>query len=165
MSKVTKSVLLIISVITMITACGRNGKADDPIGESGKTVRTENMLANLKAQADSGVYMFGHHDDVVYGIGWESDYDNDSTIGTKSDVKSVCNDFPAVLSFDLGHIELGDDKNLDGVPFKRIRQEIINHFDHGGMITLSWHLDNPLSGGTSWVADSLKNVEKMIKSI
>ena len=40
----------------MITACGRNGKADDPIGESGKTVRTENMLANLKAQADSGVY-------------------------------------------------------------------------------------------------------------
>ena len=144
----------------MITACGRNGKADDPIGESGKTVRTENMLANLKAQADSGVYMFGHHDDVVYGIGWESDYDNDSTIGTKSDVKSVCNDFPAVLSFDLGHIELGDDKNLDGVPFKRIRQEIINHFDHGGMITLSWHLDNPLSGGTSWVADSLKDIEK-----
>ena len=144
----------------MITACGRNGKADDPIGESGKTVRTENMLANLKAQADSGVYMFGHHDDVVYGIGWESDYDNDSTIGTKSDVKSVCNDFPAVLSFDLGHIELGEDKNLDGVPFKRIRQEIINHFDHGGMITLSWHLDNPLSGGTSWVADSLKDIEK-----
>nr|AGH14018.1 beta mannanase [Prevotella sp. Sc00028] len=144
----------------MITACGRNGKADDPIGESGKTVRTENMLANLKAQADSGVYMFGHHDDVVYGIGWESDYDNDSTIGTESDVKSVCNDFPAVLSFDLGHIELGEDKNLDGVPFKRIRQEIINHFDHGGMITLSWHLDNPLSGGTSWVADSLKDIEK-----
>lgn len=144
----------------MITACGRNGKADDPIGESGKTVRTENMLANLKAQADSGVYMFGHHDDVVYGIGWESDYDNDSTIGTKSDIKSVCNDFPAVLSFDLGHIELGEDKNLDGVPFKRIRQEIINHFDHGGMITLSWHLDNPLSGGTSWVADSLKDIEK-----
>jgi mannan endo-1,4-beta-mannosidase len=160
MSKVIKSVLFTISVITLITACGRNGKADDPIGESGKTVRTENMLSNLRAQADSGVYMFGHHDDVVYGIGWESDYDNDSTIGTKSDVKSVCNDFPAVLSFDLGHIELGDDKNLDGVPFKRIRQEIINHFDHGGMITLSWHLNNPLSGGTSWVADSLKDVEK-----
>ena len=104
--------------------------------------------------------MFGHHDDTVYGIGWEADYTNDSTVSLRSDVKSVCGDLPAVLSFDLGHIELGDDKNLDGVPFERIRKEAINHFDHGGMITLSWHLDNPLSEGTSWVADSLKDIEK-----
>lgn len=155
-----KKRLLFFVFATIICVGCHKQNPNDPLADSGRTQRTENMLANLKAQADSGVYMFGHHDDVVYGIGWESDYDNDSTIGTKSDVKSVCNDFPAVLSFDLGHIELGDDKNLDGVPFKRIRQEIINHFDHGGMITLSWHLDNPLSGGTSWVADSLKDIEK-----
>ena len=27
------------------------------------------------------------------------------------------------------------------------------------MVTLSWHLDNPVSGGSSWVADSLADIE------
>lgn len=143
----------------LLTACENKHKADDPLGDSGRTLRTENLLSNLIALGDSTVYLFGHHDDTVYGIGWEADYSNDSTIHQRSDVKSVCNDYPALLSFDLGHIELGDSLNLDGVPFQRIRQEIIAHYDRGGMITLSWHVNNPLSGGTSWVADSLKEVE------
>lgn len=139
--------------------CSHQEKPSDPLAPSGRTERTENLLQSLKAQGDSGVYMFGHHDDTVYGIGWEADYQNDSTVGTKSDVGSVCHDLPAVLSFDLGRIELGGDKNLDGVPFDRLHKEIIHHFDRGGMVTLSWHADNPLSGGTAWVADSLKDVE------
>ena len=152
--------IFILSLV-LIAGCNSNkNKVNEPLADSGRTERTENMLGNLKLLGDSGVYMFGHHDDTVYGIGWEADYTNDSTVSARSDVKSVCGDLPAVLSFDLGHIELGDDKNLDGVPFDRIRKEIINHFDHGGMVTLSWHLDNPLSGGTAWVADSLKDIEK-----
>ena len=106
----------------LTAACGNNEKkADDPLADSGRTQRTENLLENLKAIGDSTVYLFGHHDDTVYGIGWEADYSNDSTIHLRSDVKSVCNDYPALLSFDLGHIELGDSLNLDGVPFQRIR--------------------------------------------
>lgn len=152
--------IFILSLV-LIAGCNSNkNKVNEPLADSGRTERTENMLGNLKLLGDSGVYMFGHHDDTVYGIGWEADYTNDSTVSARSDVKSVCGDLPAVLSFDLGHIELGDDKNLDGVPFDRIRKEIINYFDHGGMVTLSWHLDNPLSGGTAWVADSLKDIEK-----
>lgn len=152
--------LSIIAAALVIASCGGNQhKAEDPLADSGRTQRTENLLSNLKALGDSAVYLFGHHDDTVYGIGWEADYTTDSTIHQRSDVKSVCNDYPALLSFDLGHIETGSPTNLDGVPFSRIRQEIIAHYDKGGMITLSWHLDNPLSGGTSWVADSLKSVE------
>ncbi len=135
----------------MITACGPQ-KADDPMAASGRTQRTENLLNNLMAYCDSGIYLFGHHDDTVYGIGWKGD-------SARSDVHSVCNDYPALLSFDLGHIELGDSVNLDGVSFDRMRQEIFNHFNRGGVVTLSWHLDNPLSGGTAWVADSLKPIE------
>ncbi len=135
----------------MITACGPQ-KADDPMATSGRTQRTENLLNNLMAYCDSGIYLFGHHDDTVYGIGWKGD-------SARSDVHSVCNDYPALLSFDLGHIELGDSVNLDGVSFDRMRQEIFNHFNRGGVVTLSWHLDNPLSGGTAWVADSLKPIE------
>ncbi len=135
----------------MITACDPQ-KADDPMAASGRTQRTENLLNNLMAYCDSGIYLFGHHDDTVYGIGWKGD-------SARSDVHSVCNDYPALLSFDLGHIELGDSVNLDGVSFDRMRQEIFNHFNRGGVVTLSWHLDNPLSGGTAWVADSLKPIE------
>ena len=152
---------MITFAAALTIGCNSNKpKVNEPLADSGRTERTENMLENLKQLGDSGVYMFGHHDDTVYGIGWEADYTNDSTIGAKSDVKSVCGDLPAVLSFDLGHIELGDDQNLDGVPFDYIRKEAINHFDHGGLVTLSWHLNNPLSSGSSWVADSLKDIEQ-----
>ena len=146
-----KKALVLAVAVLFLAACGEK-KASDPLADSGRTQRTENLLANLKAQADTAGYMFGHHDDTVYGIGWEGD-------SARSDVKSVCGDFPAVISFDLGHIELGDSVNLDRVPFERIRQEIFNQYNRGGMISLSWHLDNPLSGGSSWVADSLKSVE------
>lgn len=146
-----KKALTLAVAILLLTACSEKN-ASDPLADSGRTQRTENLLANLKAQADTAGYMFGHHDDTVYGIGWEGD-------SARSDVKSVCGDFPAVISFDLGHIELGDSVNLDRVPFDRIRQEIFNQYNRGGMISLSWHLDNPLSGGSSWVADSLRSVE------
>ena len=155
-----KHYLITIAAALAIASCGGNQhKADDPLAPTGRTQRTENLLTSLKSLGDSTVYLFGHHDDTVYGIGWEADYENDSTIHTRSDVQSVCNDYPALLSFDLGHLELGDERNLDGVPFSRIRQEIIAHYDRGGMITLSWHADNPLSGGTAWVADSLRDTE------
>ncbi len=149
---------LIIISMGLLASCDKN-KVHEPMADSGRTLRAEILNDNLKALGDSNVYMFGHHDDTVYGIGWESDYSNDSTVHQRSDVHSVCNDFPAVFSFDLGHIELGDERNLDSVPFSRIRQEIIAHFDRGGLITLSWHLDNPLSGGSAWVADTLIDTE------
>ena len=155
-----KKNLFIIAAALVLASCGGNHqKADDPLADSGRTQRTENLLHNLIALGDSSVYLFGHHDATVYGIGWQADYTSDSTVHQRSDVHSVCNDHPALLSFDLGHIELGDSLNLDGVPFQRIHQEVIAHYDRGGMVTLSWHLDNPLSGGTAWVADSLKAEE------
>ena len=138
--------ILMMSVVTLLfVGCKGNNenKADDPLAASGRTQRAENLLTNLKEQAKKG-YMYGHQDDPVYGVGWVGDEN-------RSDVKSVCNDYPAVMGFDLGHLELGDSVNLDGVPFSRMRKEIINQFERGGVVTLSWHLDNPLTGGTAWV--------------
>lgn len=137
----------------VVLSCGKK-KADDPLADTGRTQRTENLLNNLKKLSAEG-YLVGHQDDTVYGIGWVGD-------SCRSDVQSVCGDFPAVIGFDLGHLENGDSLNLDGVPFERMRQEIIRQFDRGGMVTLSWHLDNPLTGGTAWVVgDSLAEQEKL----
>jgi mannan endo-1,4-beta-mannosidase len=87
--------------------------------------------------------MFGHHDDTVYGIGWEGDEG-------RSDVRSVCGDYPAVVSFDLGELELGGPTSLDRVPFDKIRREAVNQYLRGGMVSLSWHARNPRTGGDAW---------------
>ena len=132
-----RNLLIATMVLALgITSCDTNKKKME------RTQETETLLENLKRIPARG-FMFGHHDDPVYGIGWEDDPD-------RSDVKSVCGDYPAVMSFDLGRIELGGDRNLDNVSFERVKNEIIAQYNRGGMSSLSWHLDNPLTGKDSW---------------
>ncbi|WP_321335183.1 glycosyl hydrolase [uncultured Bacteroides sp.] len=127
----------------MVPLYSQAGNArSEVLSDSLRTPQTQNLLANLKKMPEQG-FMFGHHDDPLYGIGWDGDEN-------RSDVKSVCGDYPAVMSFDLGHIELGGDKSLDNVPFNRIRKEIIAQYNRGGMSALSWHLDNPATGKDAW---------------
>lgn len=104
----------------------------------------EQLLERLDALQQRGC-MFGHQDDPFYGITWE--YEDG-----RSDVLESCGDWPAVMGFDLGGIEMGDAKNLDSVPFEAIRTEIIRHHLRGGIVTISWHPRNPLTGGTAWDA-------------
>ena len=142
---------LLLLCLLLLTACSQ---PKEPMAESGRTQRTENLLTNLKKIAAEKGYLFGHQDSPMYGVGWCGDAD-------KSDIKEVTSDYPALMGFDLGHLELGDSVNLDGVPFDKMHDEIIKHFERGGMITISWHLNNPLTGGTAWVKpDSLTEQEK-----
>ena len=86
---------------------------------------------------------FGHQDDPCYGVGWKYE-------SGRSDIREVTGEYPAVYGFDLGRIELGWKVNLDSVPFDKTRQYIQEAYERGGIITLSWHLNNPLTGGTAW---------------
>lgn len=133
----------------MLTACSapKKDSTNKSTTAATRTAETEALLRGLKQIPEKG-FMFGHHDDTVYGIGWEGEEG-------RSDVKSVCGDYPAVISFDLGELELGGDSTLDKVPFWKIKQEIINQYQRGGMVSLSWHARNPKTGGDAWdVSDS-----------
>ena len=99
--------------------------------------------------------MYGHHDDPFYGLGWEWDEG-------RSDTYALVGDYPGVMSFDLGGIEMGDDKNLDSVPFTRIRQEIVKQHERGGIINISWHLRNPLLGTTAWIESDAKAYDEAL---
>ena len=57
----------------------------------------------------------------------------------------MCGDWPAVMGFELGGIEMGDAKNLDSVPFTRMAEEIVKHYQRGGIVTISWHPRNPVT--------------------
>lgn len=100
------------------------------------------LLMRLDTLAQHGC-MFGHQDDPLYGVHWRWE-------SGRSDVLESCGDYPAVMGFDLGGIEMGDSVNLDSVPFDRMREEIIAHHRRGGIVTLSWHPRNPVTGGSAW---------------
>ncbi|MDL2322493.1 glycoside hydrolase family 26 protein [Bacteroidales bacterium OttesenSCG-928-A17] len=134
--------LTVLLLVIGFASCGTADKKQYNDEKFIRTAETEHLLLSLKAMPQYGV-LFGHHDDPNYGIGWEGDEG-------RSDVKSVCGDFPAVMSFDIGRIELGQDLSLDSVSFDKIRREILNQYCRGGMSAISWHLDNPLTWGDSW---------------
>ena len=149
-----KYLVILWAVITIVSCGGNQQKADDPLADSGRTQRTENLLTNLKQLGDSGVYLFGHQDATLYGVGW-NDEEN------RSDVKSVCNDFPALVGFDLGGIEQGDSVNLEGISFDRIQKAAIHQYDQGGMVSISWTIPEGTSRAEQIhpVADFLNSLE------
>lgn len=104
--------------------------------------QTKNLYFNLQKLLKRGI-MFGHQDDLAYGVGWKY-------VPGKSDVKEVTGDYPAIHGFELGRIELDHRVNIDSVPFDSMRNYIRTVYDRGGVITLSWHLNNPLTGKTAW---------------
>src|SRR5436305_1558134 len=77
------------------------------------TKETINLYHNLQKVLDKGI-MLGHQDDPAYGFRWK--YETG-----RSDVKDVTGDYPAVMGFELGRIELDHAVNLDSVPFDKIR--------------------------------------------
>ncbi|MFR9533307.1 MAG: glycosyl hydrolase [Rikenellaceae bacterium] len=102
----------------------------------------EKLLDLINAGIEKGVVMLGHQDDPVYGHSWKYE-------ANRSDVLEVVGDYPAVMGWEIGGIELGDAESLDGVPFNLIRDEIISQHKRGGINTVSWHTFNPF-GGDSW---------------
>lgn len=138
-----KNKFLSTAVLLLMTASAVAG---------GKTP-AQKLADRLKTIQQKG-YMFGHQDDPFYGVTWEWEQG-------RSDVKETCGDYPAVMGFDLGGIEMGDKKNLDSVPFTRIHDELVAHHVRGGVVTLSWHPRNPLTGGTAWDVSS----NEVVKSI
>jgi mannan endo-1,4-beta-mannosidase len=160
--KKKKLTLLLIGVLMFFAfqSCGTKIKSDaikPSLVDKNATEITFNLYNELELISKTG-FAIGHQDATSYGIGWRHE-DNLSVI--KSDVQEVVGDFPAVYGFDIGHIEHAQEKNLDGVPFNDMTNLIIDAYKNGGIITISWHLDNPVSLGDSW--DPTPAVSEIIK--
>lgn len=110
----------------------------------------QEILNQLAEAAKNKNFLFGHQDSYFYGHSWNNTKDYSGTFSLKSDIQEVCGSYPAVLGCDIGHLELEDEKNLDGVPFDMMRQAIIKQDEMGGISTISWHSRNPVTKGDSW---------------
>lgn len=152
----SKPNLLFCLIITVVvTACGQK-----PLTKDNSTIFA------LKQAVLDGKYMYGHQDDLMYGHYWNANEDNDFVL-ERSDVLSTAGAYPMVLGLDLGGIELdadsvyGANTNLDGNNFDIMLEAARKHHARGGIVTMSWHLRNPLTGGDAWdVSD--KTVVKSI---
>ncbi|MGB3005845.1 MAG: glycosyl hydrolase [Chitinophagaceae bacterium] len=136
MKKYFHNISVIIGCFIFLISCKANAQKELP-ADKGATKETVNLYNNLKKLADKG-FMFGHQDDLAYGVEWK--YKEG-----RSDILEVAGDYPAVYGWELGGLERNNsDVNLDGVPFKKMKQYIKQGYERGGVITISWHLDSPL---------------------
>jgi mannan endo-1,4-beta-mannosidase len=102
----------------------------------------EKLIKRLQKIEKRGI-MIGHQDDPMYGTTWKWEKG-------RSDVKETCGDYPALMGFELGHLELDSLRNLDGVPFALIREQTLAQYKRGGVVEISWHPTNPVTLKSAW---------------
>ncbi len=138
----------------LVSCATRTGKRTDS--------PSRQLYSRLSAHVAAGEKLYGHQDDLSYGHAWVvTDWENDPL--ERSDVKEVTGHYPAVVGFDLGGIEHADSCNLDGVPFGLMRKAAVTHAGRGGIVTLSWHPRNPLTGGDAWDVSSDEVVRSVLE--
>jgi mannan endo-1,4-beta-mannosidase len=151
-------------VLIVLTLCSFAQKLPLPADKKA-TKETVILFQSLYELKSKGV-MYGHQDDLMYGYTWW--YEKD-----RSDTKEMTGDYPAIAGFELGHIELGSERSLDSVSFAQIAEQIKIHYKRGGIITISWHLNNPLTmqmrdtlttwpHGTAWDVSSKEVVSSIL---
>ncbi len=116
------------------------------------TAETATLYKKLNQLTAKG-YLFGHQDDLAYGVNWK--YENG-----RSDIKDVVGDYPGVYGWDIAGLENYKPNNIDGVPFIKMKQYIKDVNKRGGISTISWHFDNPATGKNAW--DNTPNAAKTV---
>lgn len=136
-----KKLFIVVSALVLLASCGSGKKSET--AEEETATPAEALFAQLDSVAKSGRFYFGHHDDTAYGHDWQY-------VDGNSDVKAVTGEYPGMMSWDLGWIEVDSATNLDGVPFDFIAQEIVKQHARGGVNAISWHVINPSTDTDAW---------------
>jgi mannan endo-1,4-beta-mannosidase len=140
--------IVIASAALLLFSC----TAGSTFVDKNATPETKALADILKSMAKRGI-AFGHQETTSYGVGWRA-WDEAATEGGvlgNSDVFRLVGDYPAVFGFEIGNAEHRDSlASIDGIPFSLQKKLIRDAYKHGGIVTISWHVDNPLTGGDSW---------------
>ena len=135
---------LLVSITIILSLCSCTNSVPDNLVDKKASAGTHKLYNTICNSTKQGI-LIGHQDPTAYGVGWK--YEEGKTT---CDIEMVCGDFPAIYGWDLGHIEGDGDHNLDTVYFNKMRKLIIEAHKRGGISTLSWHANNPVTGESSW---------------
>ncbi len=139
------SIVLLISCISFSTnflfAQGKKQLID-----RAATNETQALFYNL-AKLSKKHILFGHQHATQYGHGWYGDED-------RSDVKSVTGSHPAVIGVDFSGLSGRPKKDIEAEK-NAMRKNIAATYNRGGITTVAWHFNNPVSGGGFYWKDSV----------
>jgi mannan endo-1,4-beta-mannosidase len=121
-----------------LTSTARKSK---PIDRNA-TTETVALFQNLMKLSGNHT-LFGHQNATEYGRGWSGDED-------RSDVKSVCGSHPAVIGVDVSGLSGRSAESIEKEK-SRLKKTVVDMYNRGGVTTVAWHFNNPVSeGGFYW---------------
>lgn len=142
-----KATVVLFSAMVLLVFCGCNSDGQLSRGpvlvDRDATAETKALFVNL-SQLSQHHTLFGHQDTMAYGVYWKN------SASGRSDIKEVTGAYPAVYGWDIGNLELTGATNLDNVNFQDMKKLIRDSYERGGVITISWHMNNPVTGGNAW---------------
>ncbi|MCC8072310.1 MAG: glycoside hydrolase family 26 protein [Bacteroidales bacterium] len=141
--------------MALTMSCSNSNKASQEVATVDSISPAQQLIQRLNTLSERQLTAFGHEDDPVYGHAWVGDEG-------RSDVLEIVGEYPAVMGWDMGGIEIGDSLNLDGVSFERMRREAIAQDARGGINAYNWHPRNPVNGNDSWTTADTTIVSQMV---
>ena len=140
-----------VLALPLLWNCGGNKQDPDPVkpetvtlslADASATAETRALYANLWSIREKG-WMFGHHDDLMYGRKWYGDEGG-------SDTKAGCGDYPGVYALDFA--SMMDQRSTKEVEENALRIKLMKQaYNRGMVITACMHLNNPKAGkGDAW---------------
>jgi len=109
------------------------------------TKETKALYKNLKELSGKHI-LFGHQHATEYGHGWYGDEN-------RSDVRSVTGSHPAVIGIDFSGLYGNADSIIERTK-ANLRKTIADTYNRGGVITVAWHFNNPVSNTNFYWNDS-----------
>jgi len=147
-----KQVFLFLVLLSFSTASFSQKKMQliDPYATS----ETKALFYNLHKLSQNHI-LFGHQHATEYGHGWFGDEN-------RSDVKSVTGSHPAVIGVDFSGLS-GRPETMIEKEKTSLRKTIADTYNRGGVTTVSWHFNNPVTPTSfywndSTVAAAVKNI-------
>ncbi len=109
------------------------------------TKETKALRKNLQQLSKKHI-LFGHQHAREYGHGWYGDEN-------RRDVRSVTGSHPAVIGVDFSGLYGSADSIMERTKAS-LRKIIADTYNRGGVITVAWHFNNPVSNTNFYWNDS-----------
>ncbi|WP_121356428.1 glycoside hydrolase family 26 protein [Flavisolibacter nicotianae] len=123
-----------------------SGTSAESLVDEKATPETRALFQNLLALSKEHT-LFGHQHATEYGHGWAGEEN-------RSDVKSVTGSHPAVIGVDLSGFS-GQPAATVQKEKERVRKTVEETYNRGGVTTVAWHFNNPVSPGGFYWKDSV----------
>jgi len=133
------------TLLLLVSTKSFSQKADRKIIDANATNETKALYYNLGRLSENKI-LFGHQHSTEYGHGWYGDEN-------RSDVKSVTGSHPAVIGIDFSGLWGRPDSMIEKEK-KSLKKYIAETYNRGGVITVAWHFNNPVSKTNFYWNDS-----------